>query len=98
MPAPSPSGRGLGLRVSRVPEGARDALFVFLAPFKEACPRPVRWRAFPCGHSDLVLSLRKKLFLAGLSLKDVHADAFLPSTPPPQAGAGVTAGASDSSR
>jgi NAD(P)H-flavin reductase/ferredoxin len=72
--------------------GALDTLI------KEACPRPAGWRAFLCGDPNLVLSLRKKLFLAGLSLKDIHADAFLPSTPPPQAGAGVMARASDSSR
>lgn len=72
--------------------GALDALI------KEACPRLAGWRAYLCGNPDLVLSLRKKLFLAGLSLKDIHADAFLPSTPPPQVGAGVTARASDSSR
>jgi NAD(P)H-flavin reductase len=72
--------------------GALDGLL------KEACPRPVGWRAFLCGAPDLVLSLRKKLFLAGLSLKEIHADAFLPSTPPRQAGAGVMASASDASR
>ncbi|HEX8439719.1 MAG TPA: ferredoxin reductase, partial [Archangium sp.] len=72
--------------------GALDALI------KEACPRPAGWRAFLCGNPDLVLSLRKKLFLAGLALKDIHADAFLPSAPPPQAGAGVTVRASDASR
>jgi CDP-4-dehydro-6-deoxyglucose reductase len=53
------------------------------------CPKPVGWRAWLCGDPALVLSLRKKLFLAGLSLKDLHADAFLPSTP--QAGAPATA-------
>jgi len=72
--------------------GALDAVI------KEACPRPAGWRAFLCGDPALVLSLRKKLFLAGLALKDVHADAFLPSTPPPQEGAGVMSRASDASR
>ncbi|PTL83139.1 2Fe-2S iron-sulfur cluster-binding protein [Vitiosangium sp. GDMCC 1.1324] len=72
--------------------GAVDALI------KEACPRLTGWRAWLCGNPDLVLSLRKKLFLAGLSLKDIHADAFLPSSPPPQVGAGAMASASDSSR
>lgn len=72
--------------------GALDAVI------KEACPRPAGGRAFLCGDPALVLSLRKKLFLAGLALKDVHADAFLPSTPPPQAGAGVMSRASDASR
>nr|QKW93700.1 ferredoxin-NADP reductase [Vitiosangium cumulatum] len=68
------------------------------ALIKEACPRLTGWRAWLCGNPDLVLSLRKKLFLAGLSLKDIHADAFLPSASPPQVGAGAMAGASDSSR
>ncbi|WP_257450988.1 2Fe-2S iron-sulfur cluster-binding protein [Archangium lipolyticum] len=72
--------------------GALDALI------KDACPRPAGWRAWLCGNPDLVLSLRKKLFLAGLSLKEIHADAFLPSTPPPQVGIGVTTSASDPSR
>jgi NAD(P)H-flavin reductase/ferredoxin len=70
--------------------GALDALI------KEACPRPVGWRAFLCGNPDLVLSLKKKLFLAGVSLKDIHADAFLPSAPPREVG--VMARASDASR
>ena len=61
--------------------GALDALI------RAECPKPVGFSAFLCGHPDLVLSLRKKLFLAGLSLKDIHADAFLPSTGPENAGA-----------
>ncbi|HYH95693.1 FAD-binding oxidoreductase [Hyalangium sp.] len=71
--------------------GALDALI------REVCPKPVGWRAFLCGNPDLVLSLRKKLFLAGLSLKDIHADAFLPSASRPE-GAGATTRASDASR
>jgi CDP-4-dehydro-6-deoxyglucose reductase len=71
--------------------GALDALI------REVCPKPVGWRAFLCGNPDLVLSLRKKLFLAGLSLKDIFADAFLPSASPPE-GAGATPRASDASR
>ncbi|OJT17219.1 ferredoxin reductase [Archangium sp. Cb G35] len=68
------------------------------AAIKESCPRPAGWRAWLCGDPSLVLSLRKKLFLAGLSLKDLHADAFLPSTPPPQEGVEVSGRASDASR
>ncbi|HSP77869.1 MAG TPA: 2Fe-2S iron-sulfur cluster-binding protein [Myxococcaceae bacterium] len=68
------------------------------ALIKEVCPRPVGWRAFLCGDPQWVLSLRKKLFLAGLSLKDIHADAFLPSAPPPQAGAGGSPRAPDATR
>jgi ferredoxin-NADP reductase len=64
---------------------------------KAECPKPVGWSAFLCGNPELVLSLRKKLFLAGLSLKDIHADAFLPSVARPE-GAGVMPRASDASR
>jgi NAD(P)H-flavin reductase/ferredoxin len=71
--------------------GALDALI------RAECPKPVGWRAFLCGNPELVLSLRKKLFLAGLSLKDIHADAFLPSVSKPE-GAGVIARASNASR
>jgi NAD(P)H-flavin reductase len=37
------------------------------------------WKAFLCGHPDLVYSLKKQLFLAGVSLKEIYTDAFLPS-------------------
>lgn len=37
------------------------------------------WRSFLCGDPTLVQALRKKLFLAGAALNDIHADAFLPS-------------------
>jgi ferredoxin-NADP reductase/ferredoxin len=59
-----------------VAEGALDVLIRAELP-----KRPVGWKAFLCGNAEGVLSLRKKLFLAGLSLKDIHADAFLPSVP-----------------
>jgi CDP-4-dehydro-6-deoxyglucose reductase len=36
-------------------------------------------RSFLCGDPTLVQALRKKLFLAGAALNDIHADAFLPS-------------------
>jgi CDP-4-dehydro-6-deoxyglucose reductase len=71
--------------------GALDALI------RAECPKPMGWRAFLCGNPELVLSLRKKLFLAGLSLKDIHADAFLPSASQP-GGAGANGRASDASR
>jgi NAD(P)H-flavin reductase len=71
--------------------GALDALI------KAECPRPVGWRAYLCGNPDLVLSLRKKLFLAGIGLKDIHADAFLPSASP-EAKAGAVNRAPDSPR
>jgi CDP-4-dehydro-6-deoxyglucose reductase len=39
-------------------------------------------RVFLCGDSDLVLPLRRKVFLAGAPLADIHADAFLHAPPP----------------
>jgi NAD(P)H-flavin reductase/ferredoxin len=71
--------------------GALDALI------RAECSKPVGWRAFLCGNPELVISLRKKLFLAGLSLKDIHADAFLPSASRP-VGVGVNTRASDAPR
>lgn len=37
------------------------------------------WRVFLCGHPELVTSLRKKIFLKGASMKEIHTDPFLPS-------------------
>ncbi len=37
------------------------------------------WRVFLCGHPDMVQSARKRLYLAGASLKDMYADAFIRS-------------------
>jgi CDP-4-dehydro-6-deoxyglucose reductase, E3 len=84
--------------VLKGPERVGVSVGALEALIKEACPRPVGWRAYLCGNPEWVLSQRKKLFLAGLSLKDIHADAFLPSAPPPKAGAGEMAGAPDPSR
>jgi ferredoxin-NADP reductase/ferredoxin len=71
-----------GVLEGRLGEGFHvGALDVLL---RAECPKPVGFRAFLCGNPELVLSLRKKLFLAGLSLKDIHADAFLPSVARPE--------------
>lgn len=40
------------------------------------------YRVFLCGNPDFVVQMRKKAFLAGASIKDIHADAFLPSATP----------------
>jgi len=37
------------------------------------------WRVFLCGHPDMVESMKKKVFLAGASLKDIYADSFVTS-------------------
>jgi len=42
-------------------------------------PQPGGSRAFLCGDPTLVRTLKKKLFLQGLNLPDIHADAFLPA-------------------
>lgn len=42
-------------------------------------PKPSGMRAFLCGDPTLVAMMRKKLFLAGIALTDIHADAFLPA-------------------
>lgn len=44
-----------------------------------AYPKLDGWRGFLCGDPALVQMLKKKFFLAGMALSDIHADAFLPS-------------------
>jgi NAD(P)H-flavin reductase/ferredoxin len=46
------------------------------------------WRVFLCGNPELVNGLRKKIFLAGASMKEIYSDAFVMRGPPaPAAGA-----------
>jgi NAD(P)H-flavin reductase/ferredoxin len=40
-------------------------------------PSPAGLRSYLCGDPDLVLGLRRRLFLAGANLRDLFADAFL---------------------
>jgi len=40
-----------------------------------------KWQVFLCGHPEMVSSARRKAFLVGASLKDIHADPFLPASP-----------------
>ncbi len=42
-------------------------------------PKPAGMRGFLCGDPTLVAILKKKLFLAGMALGEIHADAFLPA-------------------
>lgn len=37
------------------------------------------WRVYLCGHPEMVKSARKRAFLAGASMKDIYADAFVVS-------------------
>ncbi|MBK7535340.1 MAG: 2Fe-2S iron-sulfur cluster binding domain-containing protein [Myxococcales bacterium] len=39
-------------------------------------------RAFLCGAPEIVALLKRKLYLAGTSLRDIAADAFVPTAPP----------------
>ena len=39
-------------------------------------PQLKGWRIFLCGHPEMVKMTRKKAFLAGALLQDIHADAF----------------------
>jgi ferredoxin-NADP reductase len=41
-------------------------------------------RIFLCGHPDMVASTRRKAYLAGASMKDIHADAFSIGTHTPE--------------
>lgn len=43
------------------------------------------WRAYVCGNPEVVQPLRKQLFLSGMPLKEIFADAFL-MTPPVRTG------------
>jgi CDP-4-dehydro-6-deoxyglucose reductase, E3 len=45
----------------------------------ERLPKLDGWRAFLCGDPRLVATLRKQLFLRGMDLPDINADAFLPA-------------------
>jgi NAD(P)H-flavin reductase len=37
------------------------------------------WRGFVCGDPSIVQSLKRQLFLSGMAMRDIYADAFLPS-------------------
>ena len=45
-------------------------------------PKLAGFRAFLCGDPATVQALKKKLFLHGMDLGEIHADAFLPSPAP----------------
>ncbi|MFN0170636.1 MAG: FAD-binding oxidoreductase [Bryobacteraceae bacterium] len=42
-------------------------------------PKLAGWRGFVCGDPVIVQSLRRKLFLSGIAMPDILADAFLPA-------------------
>jgi CDP-4-dehydro-6-deoxyglucose reductase, E3 len=42
-------------------------------------PQLKGWRGFLCGDPAIVTHLRKRLFLSGMNMRDIHADSFTPS-------------------
>lgn len=56
-----------------IPEAAIDALAFDTVPDLKG------WRVFLCGDPALVKTLQRKTFMAGASLQEIFADAFLPS-------------------
>jgi ferredoxin-NADP reductase/ferredoxin len=40
-------------------------------------PNLTGWRAYLCGHPDMVKASKKQVFLAGASMKDIYADPFV---------------------
>jgi NAD(P)H-flavin reductase len=46
-------------------------------------PNLKQWRVFLCGHPGMVATAKRQAYLAGASLKDIFADPFVLSTPPP---------------
>jgi len=51
-------------------------------------PKLTGYQVYLCGHPDFVKAMQRKTFLAGASLRDIHADAFLPSLATVQASSG----------
>lgn len=43
----------------------------------ETYPEPKQWRVYLCGHPEMVKTAQQKLFLAGVKIQDIYADAFL---------------------
>jgi NAD(P)H-flavin reductase/ferredoxin len=41
------------------------------------------WRAFLCGHPDFVKQAKRSIFMAGASMSEIFADAFLPASGSP---------------
>ncbi len=63
-----------------LPEGdAADGVTIgpIDALVRQHLSNPADWRIYLCGNPALVYDLRKKVFLAGASMKRIHSDAFL---------------------
>ncbi len=42
-------------------------------------PVLAKWQVFLCGHPEMVSNAKRKAFLIGASLKDIHSDPFVPA-------------------
>ena len=42
-------------------------------------PKTTGYRAFVCGDPAVVQLLKRKIFLAGAAMREIHSDAFLPA-------------------
>lgn len=59
-------------------DGARNVIEAPLDVYSLATVGSLKgWRVFLCGNPDIVRQMQKKCFLAGASLADIHADAFV---------------------
>ncbi len=45
-------------------------------------PNPKGWRVYACGHPEMVKAVKRQMFLAGASLKDLYSDPFIIGSPP----------------
>lgn len=72
LPCVTIDGGAAGVNFGSIIELARNQLL--------SLPDPPRARAYICGNPDVVKMLRKELFLAGLSMRDIFFDAFVFNT------------------
>jgi CDP-4-dehydro-6-deoxyglucose reductase, E3 len=56
-----------------IPAGAIDEIIM------TTIPKSAGHRVYLCGHPDIVAQLQRKIFLAGASMSEIYADAFLPA-------------------
>lgn len=72
VPCVTVDGGSAGVRFGSIIELARNQLLSF--------DSPQQVRAYVCGNPDIVKMLRKELFLAGMSMRDIFFDAFVFNT------------------
>jgi CDP-4-dehydro-6-deoxyglucose reductase, E3 len=74
------TGNGLsGVELSGVRSGSLDQVMADVMSRESSSLSG--WRAYLCGDANLVMSMRRKCFGAGMAIHDIHADEFTPSVP-----------------